>query len=188
MRSLSNYNDNSTGVDDAGLLIVIFMFAVVISITCCVTCPGEGLCAIGVIKIFLTIIMMFSPHYVGPDGEVQVTGSLLNIFVGIIWIIVGQHKIDNRRRIQREEQEEVAEQRIPTPHSGFTYEDYSPVAIAVRHDNSGPPAARDMRKTRQGRGNYHEIIVREELPEESDAMIAIRARQLKRDVELGFIA
>jgi hypothetical protein len=187
MRSLSNYNDNSTGVDDAGLLIVIYMFAVVISITCCVTCPGEGLCAIGVIKIFLTIIMMFSPHYVGPDGEVQVTGGLLNIFVGIIWIIVGQHKIDNRRRIQREEQEVVAE-RIPTPHSGFTYEDYSPVAIAVRHDNNGSPAARDMRKTRQGRGNYHEIIVREELPEESDAMIAIRARQLKRDVELGFIA
>jgi hypothetical protein len=110
-RSLSNYNDNSTGVDDADRLIVIFMFVVVIQITYCVTCPGERLWAIGGIKIFLSIIMMYSPYYyVGPDGEMQeFTGGgsgglpLLGIFEGVIWIIVGQHKIDNRRRIQRDD-------------------------------------------------------------------------------------
>jgi len=123
-RSLSNYNDNGNGINDAGVIFmmlfavviqitygiddagVIFMlFAVVIQITCCVTCPGEGLWAIGGINIFLSLFY----YYVGPDGEMQEDtgggsgGLLLGIFEGIIWIIVGQHKIDNRRRIQRDD-------------------------------------------------------------------------------------
>jgi hypothetical protein len=103
-RSLSNYNDNGNGIDDAG--VIFMLFAVVIQITCCVTCTGEGLWAIGGINIFLSLFY----YYVGPDGEQMQEdtgggsgGLLLGIVMGIIWIIVGQHKIDNRRRIQRDD-------------------------------------------------------------------------------------
>ena len=159
MRSLSNYNDHTNGVvDDIGLLvyIFIFLFAVVIQITCCVTCPGEGLCAIGAIKIFLSIIKMAT--FVGPGGEVHVVhviGFGLGIFLGVIWIVVGQCKIDDRRRIQREQ--EIAE-RIPTHCYPASNGDDYPVAIVVHHDNSCPPPNMALqRKIQQGSGNYHEI-------------------------------
>jgi hypothetical protein len=128
------------------------------------SCPGEILCVIGVINIFLFIIMMFSPHFAGPGGEVHVTGGgLVGIFLGIIWIVMGLYKIYDRRRIQREQ--EIAE-RIPTL-SCPANEDDSPVAIlpSFRHDryshthNSCPPRNMALqRKIQQGTGNYHKII------------------------------
>eukprot|EP00979_Chaetoceros_neogracilis_P012391 scaffold3285_cov227-Chaetoceros_neogracile.AAC.1 len=75
--------------------------------------------------------------------------AVAGIFGGIIWMAVGQSKIINRSRIQREQG--IAE-RIPS-------EDDSPIAIDVRRDNSRPPRNMALqRKIQQGSGNYQKII------------------------------
>jgi hypothetical protein len=141
MRTLSYYNDNN-GVDDAGPLIFMFVFAIVISINCCIFCPGEGLLLLGGVNMFLSVIMMATGLLVGGTAVAGILG-------GIIWMAVGQSKIINRSRIQREQ--EVAE-RIPS-------EDDSPIAIDVRRDNSCPPRNMTLqRKIQQGSGNYQKII------------------------------
>jgi hypothetical protein len=148
MRYLSYENDYYSPEYQLNLFIFT-LISTVIQITCWVTCPGEVLCVIGVLRIFIAIYFMTIELF-------GVAGS--ELFWALIWISVGNNKITNNRE-QREAAERIPED-VEDPIVLATNANNLPHTVIAAHGiNSHLP--RDMRNTQQrrnGRGNYHEII------------------------------
>jgi hypothetical protein len=87
------------GEDDSSEIMSVFlfvvMFEVVIRITCpLMTCPGKRLCAIGVLRILLSVYLLAISYgaLAGPE-----------FWLGVIWILEGKRKITMRGQHQEPE-------------------------------------------------------------------------------------
>eukprot|EP00979_Chaetoceros_neogracilis_P010088 scaffold2368_cov289-Chaetoceros_neogracile.AAC.13 len=151
MRYLS-YDDDYYSAENQTDLLIFVLLSTVIQITCWVTCPGEVLFGIGVLRIFTAIMFMTTKAFGYAGSE---------LWWAFVWISLGINKI-MKRRMDREQARGPVE-RIPEdvedPIVLATHANNLPTAIAAHGINSRVPRAmRNTQQGRQGRGNYHEIV------------------------------
>ena len=85
---MSNYNSSNND----GTAVLVLVISVVMTISFCVFCSGEGIVTIGILKVFASFFIL------GMGSEyATMTSAFVSFVAGLIWIAAGINKINTHR-------------------------------------------------------------------------------------------
>jgi len=83
---MSNYNSSNND----GIALLLLVISVVMTVSFCVCCIGEGLVTIGILKVVASFLILGM-------GSEYATSAFVSFAAGLIWIAAGKNKINTQR-------------------------------------------------------------------------------------------